>query len=147
MEFSDFDHSMFELARGVAESSDFESFHVGCVLTYKTHIVLSTASNSEKTHPMQKRYNRRYRNFHKSSNPIQDKAHAEMLALSLVPYTISLKLDWSNVRAYVFRICPGKRLGMGLARPCPSCMSALRDRGIRKVYYTTDDGYAYEEIS
>lgn len=33
-----------------------------------------------------------------------------------------------------------------LARPCPSCMAAIRDIGIKHVYYTTDDGYAYEKI-
>ena len=35
----------------------------------------------------------------------------------------------------------------GIARPCPSCMAAIRDIGIRDVYYTTDDGFAYERLT
>lgn len=34
----------------------------------------------------------------------------------------------------------------GLARPCSSCMAAIRDLGIRDIYYTTNDGYAYERL-
>lgn len=29
---------------------------------------------------------------------------------------------------------------------CPSCMAAIKDLGIRHIYYTTNDGYAYEEV-
>ena len=34
----------------------------------------------------------------------------------------------------------------GLSRPCPSCMAAIKDLGIRYVYYTTNYGYAYEKL-
>ena len=33
-----------------------------------------------------------------------------------------------------------------MARPCPSCMAAIRDLGIRDIYYTTNDGYVYERL-
>ena len=55
-QLSKFDERMFEKAKEVAETSDFEHFHLGCVITYKHHI-LSAASNSSKTHPRQKYYN------------------------------------------------------------------------------------------
>lgn len=35
---------------------------------------------------------------------------------------------------------------MELLAPCPSCMAAIKDLGIRHIYYTTNDGYAYEEV-
>jgi hypothetical protein len=31
-----------------------------------------------------------------------------------------------------------------MSRPCAACMRAMRDRGIRDFYYTTDAGYAHE---
>ena len=33
-----------------------------------------------------------------------------------------------------------------MARPCPSCMAAIRDLGIRDIYYTTNDGYVCERL-
>ena len=34
-----------------------------------------------------------------------------------------------------------------MARPCPACMMALKLRGVKHIYYTTDEGLAYENIS
>ena len=34
-----------------------------------------------------------------------------------------------------------------MARPCPACMAAIKDFGIKNIYYTTDDGMAYENVS
>ena len=33
-----------------------------------------------------------------------------------------------------------------MSRPCPSCLVAIKDMGIKHIYYTTDDGFAYEQI-
>ena len=30
---------------------------------------------------------------------------------------------------------------------CPSCMQAIKDLGIRNIYFTTDDGFGYERIA
>lgn len=144
-DLSKFDYRMFDMAKKVAENSSFDIFHIGCVITYKKHIV-ATASNSNKTHPVQKKYNKKYRHFTKSSKPIMDSGHAEILALSNIPYPIEQNIDWRDVRVYVYRICKGKRLKMGLARPCPACMAAIRDKGIQHIYYSTDDGFAYEKL-
>ncbi len=35
--------------------------------------------------------------------------------------------------------------GLGMARPCPACMAAIKELGIKNIYYTTDNGYAYEK--
>ena len=145
MKLSKFDYSMFEKARQVAQTSTYEGHSLGCVIVYKKHI-LTMASNSAKTHPMQKKYNRKYRQFNKSTKPILDSGHAEILALASIPYPIEQSIDWRAVRVYVYRICRGKRLGHGMAKPCPACMAALRDKGIKHIYYTTDDGFVYEEV-
>jgi hypothetical protein len=33
-----------------------------------------------------------------------------------------------------------------IARPCPACMQAIIDHGIKEIVYTTDDGLAVEVV-
>lgn len=141
---SNFDMKMFDAARRVALQSDFDNFHIGCVIVYKKHIIAS-ACNTNKTSPKQKKYNRK-RNFNKSSKPTKHSMHAEIRALSLIPYPLQQTINWREVIVYTYRICRGKRLGHGLARSCVGCMAAIKDMGIKKIYYTTDDGFAMEEL-
>lgn len=139
------DYRFFELARQQASQSKFDRFHVGCVIVYKGHII-GRGANADKTHPLQKKYNKK-RNFnHGGTKPIKHSVHAEIAALSSIPYPIQDNIDWSKVKVYTFRIAPGKSLGQGCSRPCDGCLAAIRDKGIRKIYYSTDDGYAAEEI-
>lgn len=145
MSFSKKDFAMFDLARRAAENSTFEGFHLGCVIVYKGRVI-SSGCNSKKTHPVQKRYNRKYRKFNKSQKPIVDSLHAEISALVKIPYPLDQTIDYSQVKVYTYRICPGKRLKMGSSRPCQACMNALLDKGIRQIYYTTDDGFCHESI-
>lgn len=144
-EISNFDKKMFRKAREVAETSNFEHFHLGCVITYKRHI-LSAASNSNKTHPKQKYYNHKFREFRKGSKPAAHTVHAEMAAISDIPYPVGIQVDWKDVNVYVYRIAHGIPSGHGMARPCPACMAALKNLGVRNIYYTTDVGYAYEKL-
>ena len=142
---SNFDMKMFDKAEETAKESDFETFHLGCVVTYKRHII-SMACNTRKTSPRQKYYNRKYREFRQGSLPASHTLHAEMRALNLISYPLGKDMDWSKVNVYIYRIAPGLPNQRGLARPCPACMAALRDCGVRNIYYTTDSGFAYERI-
>lgn len=145
MTFSKFDKQMFKAARKVAETSDFATFHMGAVVVYKKHII-GAASNSDKTHPMQAIYNQ-YRKFNKTKNGIKHSVHAEIAALNSVPYPIGKDVDWSKVRVYIYRIAPGLPKGYGVAKPCPGCEQALRDLGIKHIYYTGDNSYVYERYN
>ena len=139
------DYRYFEMARQEALKSDFERFHVGCVIVYKGRVI-GRGSNSDKTHPLQKRYNKE-RKFNKcGAKPIKHSVHAEIAALSSIPYPIQENIDWSKVKVYTFRIAPGKKLHQGCSRCCDGCMKALRDRGICKIFYSTDDGFAEERV-
>ena len=143
---SNFDYKMFDIACRVAQTSDFAKFHVGCVLVYKKHIIAS-AANGEKTHPIQKKFNRKYRNFNSTTNKfIEDKIHAEIAALSKIPYPVAQEIDWKKVSVYVYRICSGRKQGFGNARPCGACLAALKEKGIKKIYYTSSIGYCLEEL-
>ena len=52
--------------------------------------------------------------------------------------------NFAKVKLYIYRKCHDRPFG--IARPCPSCMAAIKDFGIRDIYYTTNDGYAYEKL-
>ena len=139
-----FDERMFAEARKVAKTSSFENFHMGCVIVYKKHII-GAGSNSDKTHPMQAQYNK-YRKFNKTRNGIKHSLHAEIAALNSISYPVGLQVDWEKIKVYIYRICPGKKRGHGLARPCEGCMRALKDLGIRHIYYTGEESFIYERL-
>ena len=139
------DYRYFEMARQEALHSDFARFRMGCVIVYKGRVI-GRGANSDKTDPIQKLYNKE-RSFNRSGvKPVKHSIQAEIAALKSVPYPIQEAIDWNKAKIYVFRICPGKKLKQGMSRCCPACMKALRDRGISKIYYSTDDGYAEERI-
>ena len=80
LNIKDSDMRFFNLAREVAEQSDF---------------------------PIQKRYNR-YRHFnHTTRGCVNHSGHAEMMALKKVSYPIAQQVDWKKVKCYTVRICPG----------------------------------------
>ena len=128
----------FQKARQAAEISDYKRTHVGCVAVYQGNII-GIACNTNKTHPMQKYYNR-YR-YHPQTSYFYPKLHAEINCISSIRH---LDINFSKVKLYIYRI--RKDQPFGLSRPCPSCMAAIKDLGIRHIYYTTNDGYAYEEV-
>lgn len=139
------DYRFFEMARQEALHSDFARFHLGCIIVYKGHII-GRGSNSDKTDPLQKKYNKE-RKFNKcGKQPVKHSVHAEIAALKSIPYPIQESIDWSRVKVYIYRICNGKKMGFGNARCCPGCMKALRDKGIQNIFYTTNDGYCHERI-
>ena len=128
----------FQKARQAAEISDYKRTHVGCVAVYQGNII-GIACNTNKTHPMQKYYNR-YR-YHPQTSYFYPKLHAEINCISSIRH---LDINCSKVKLYVYRTRCDQEYG--IARPCPSCMAAIKDLGIRHIYYTTNDGYAYEEV-
>lgn len=144
-EFSKHDMKMFDLARKAALESTYEPFKLGTVMSYKGK-VLATGHNSRKTNPTQKKYNRKYRTFRENGQPIHDYLHAEIDCLLNIPKCIDVNLDYSKVKVYTYRICNGKRFNFGLARSCPACLHALRDKGIQHFYYTGDDSFIYEKV-
>lgn len=130
------DYKYFLKARQAALISDFHKTHIGCVAVYHGN-VFGIGCNCNKTHPMQKKYNK----FRKKSDGLLPKLHAEINCINSIKH---LNINFSKVKLYIYRI--RKDQPFGLARPCPSCMAAIKDIGIRDIYYTTNDGYVYERI-
>ena len=130
------DRRYFNKARNVATISDYRKIHVGCVAVYQGQVI-GLGCNCNKTHPAQKFYNK-YRN---PSDSLLPKLHAEISCINQIKH---LNINFSKVKLYIYRI--RKDQPYGLSRPCPSCMAAIKDLGIRDIYYTTNDGYSYERL-
>ena len=126
------------LAKSMAEVSEFKRQKLGCVVTCKKSVI-STGVNSYKTHPLQKEYNRL--RFNEDNTP--HCLHAEMAAL--IPLH-NLDIDWGRASIFVYRIKNCSSNKMGLARPCPGCMSYIKSLGIRDIYYSSEEGYIHEVL-
>lgn len=136
---TDIDMRYFSKASQIASMSDFARTHVGCVAVYRGRII-GIGCNTNKTHPDQKYYNR-FRNTNENDGIVIHKAHAEIRCLNSVK---DMDVRWSKVKLYIYR--QRRDIPHGIARPCKACMAAIIDLGIQDVYYTTDEGFAYEKI-
>ena len=130
------DYKYFTKAMQAAIISDYYKTHVGCVAVYQGQVI-GLGCNCNKTHPTQKFYNK----YRKQSDTMLPKLHAEINCVNSIK---NLAINFSKVKLYIYRI--RKDQPFGLSRPCPSCMAAIKDLGIRNIYYTTNDGYVNERI-
>lgn len=124
----------YELAKSASLNSDFYKCHTGAVAIYGNK-VLAIGWNSEKLSTMQARYNTRTRGF--DGHEYKSSIHAEMMVVNKIKY---LDVDFSQVRIFVWR---GQKTPM-LSKPCKACEKAMRDLGIRKVFYTGANSYISE---
>lgn len=134
------DYKYFDKAKHIADISDYKKVHVGCVAVYQGNII-GIGCNTNKTHPKQKYYNR-YRGINTDNAKFAPKLHAEISCLNSIK---NYDIQFSKVKLYIYRSRLDREHGM--ARPCPACMAAIKDFGIKNVYYTTDEGMAYEHVS
>lgn len=113
------------------------SAQIGAVAVYHG-MVIARGWNQNKTHTLQQRYNI-YRFNMTGPHYCPSKIHAEMDIISKIRH---LDIDFRKVHIYVYR--ETKNGDRAMSRPCESCCRALRDLGVRKVFYTTDKGYCEE---
>lgn len=130
------DYRYFDKARQAALISDYSKTHIGCVAVYQG-VIIGIGCNCNKTHPTQKFYNK----YRKPSDLMLPKLHAEISCINSIKH---LDVNFSKVKLYIYRI--RKDQPFGLSRPCPSCMAAIKDLGIRDIYYTSNDGYVHERL-
>ena len=107
-------------------------------LVYRGKVV-NFGINSDKTSPMQNKY--RLRTELKYIENFIDKEHSEVNCLRKVDENI-------NFDKCELVIISKKRDGnFRLARPCDVCMSAIKDFGISKIYFTNKNGtFTFEEV-
>lgn len=130
----------FKAAKKCAEQSNYNgasSAKIGAVAVFRRTII-AQGRNQDKTHPLQQRYNI-YRYNVNGNHYYPSKMHAEMELISKIRY---LDINFSEVEIYVYR--ETKSGQKALAKPCLACETALRELGIRRVYYTGNNSYISE---
>lgn len=129
----------FSKAEEIADTSLFDVYHVGCIAVLKNKII-AASPNKLKTHTLQAEYDK-YRNFNCISDPKNmHSLHAEIACLS----SIKQDINYKDLEIYVVRKL--KSGGVGIARPCSACMPYIKYLGIRNIYYSTNYGFAHEEL-
>lgn len=128
-----------KLAKSACYYSDNKRTRVGCVLIYKGKIISVGYNLQDKTNPLQKRFNQ-YREFDPNASGCKNSIHAECHAILKAK---DLDIDWRKVDVFVYRI--KKDGSKGMSRPCPACEALLKQQGVKKIYYSTDNGWGYEE--
>lgn len=107
---------------------------LAAMLVYKNDVI-AIGYNKKKTHPMARR-------FQKHQEAIYLHAEVDCIknALRLVEPDLLQKCTM-----YVLRIkrpdCNPKAFVRAMAKPCCGCQHAIEQFGIKKVYYTTDEGF------
>ena len=106
-----------DIALQLAEEADNSMTHSLCALVVKKSRVISIGYNSRKTSPKMTTRMQMY--------------HAEYHAI--------LRCSESDLRGCDVVVARARSKGQaGLARPCSACEATLRERGIRRVIYTTN---------
>ena len=124
-------------AREVRMCSDYKFFRIGAVF-FNNKKILVSAANVNKTNPLQGEYNK-YRSF--DPRYARGCMHAEINAL------VKLKRLYPNINPEDIAIMVYRETQDGkyaMAKPCPACEKALRDFGIRHVYYSGKESLCYE---
>jgi deoxycytidylate deaminase len=116
-------NKFFQLARNISKHSDHPAHQLGAFIV-KGNRIISLGFNKNKTHT--------------KSNHAWKRLHAEICAI------IKTKEDLTGCTIYVYR---ETKLGnLGMARPCPTCLAAIQEVGIKKICYSTENGYKQEII-
>lgn len=129
----------FNRAAEVASESQFDVYHIGCIAVLKNRII-AASPNKLKTHPLQKAFDR-YREFNCTSDPKNiHSLHAEISCLSMIKNDVNYK----DIDLYIVRVLKSGNFGM--SRPCSACMPCIIEKGIRNIFYSTNYGYAHEQL-
>ena len=133
----------FKFAREAARWADYQGANasppaIGGVAVYKGSIV-AEAWNTNKTSPLQAHYN-----VYRYNGNTPCKCHCETQLIQRLRWKFGDGIEWEKVHIYLYR--EYKNGNLALSRPCPSCMAMLKDFGIKKVMYTTTDGFVEEKL-
>ena len=127
--------AFFRAAKTVSELSDYPKHKIGCVVVKGHRIISSSCNSATKCHPLQAKLD-----SEKYGVECPGRVHAEIAAL--LPLMRD-KVDLNGASIYIFR--QHKNGTLAMARPCSSCQKVIRQLGIKKVFYSIENGYAVEK--
>ena len=119
--------SVFDHAIEIAKSSP-SSKKVGAILLNKNKVIVTATNLEKKSHPIQAKFAKKV-----GLGP-KIYLHAEIAAL------VKCKEECDTI--VVARVNSQNKLRN--SKPCPICSLALKESGVSKIYYTTDEGFLYE---
>lgn len=126
--------AMFRAAKAMSEMSDYK-VKVGCVVANKRRIISSGFSSDSKRHRIQAILDKETLGCE-----CLGKLHAETMAL--LPL-IRNGVDLSKVSIYIYR--QHKDGSLACAKPCARCEKLIKKLGIKRVYFTVENGFAEEK--
>ena len=115
-----------DLTKAAKDAPKVANYKLAAAIVYKNRII-SIGSSSYKTSPFQKRY---------AADEYKIFLHAEISAIKRALRYLAVD-DLKNTSLYVCRV---KKAGWGNSKPCIGCQRAIAEFGIKKVFYTTEDG-------
>lgn len=129
---------MLRLYDNIYIEEQYHRLKVVAYLVYKNKIV-NFGVNSEKTSPMQHYF--RMQTHLSSISDFCDKEHAEINCLRSAAIR---KIDFSKAELVI--VSKRKSGHFRLARPCCTCMKAIKQFGIKRVWYTTNEDTIINEF-
>lgn len=130
---------MFKIAKEIGEFSTYPKQRVGAVVCESKRII-STGFNSNKTNPLQHRYNI-HRDFDDYDSSTA-KCHAEVSALAPL---IGKDVDWNRTSIFIYR--EHKDGHPACSRPCAACHALIHDLGVKEIYFIDEESnYIKERI-
>ncbi|WP_373845696.1 hypothetical protein, partial [Clostridium sp.] len=132
------DLKFLKVCKQISKCSDFKQTKMGACITYGKKYILAVGFNANKTSPIQKKFNQ-YRHFKNIDGAIP-KVHAEISAISKLPYYIyENNFNMKKSCIYIYREHKGTHR-LAMAFPCPACMAAIKQVGIKRIVYSIEDG-------
>ena len=120
----------------MSELSDYPIHKLGCVVVKGHRIVSSGHNHKTRCCALQAKLD-----TEKYGVNCPGRMHAEIMALMPL---MRDKVNLSNASLYIYR--EHKNGTLAMARPCSSCEKIIKELGIRKVFYTIENGYAVEKF-
>lgn len=127
----------FKKAKQISRISTYDRVRIGCIAVYRKNII-GIGYNQAKTNPMQTKYSP-YRCV-SNADSINNYLHAEMACVNQIK---NLDIDFSKVKLFIYREDDARNTR--ICKPCGACERAIRDLGIRTVYYTDTNKYIRED--
>lgn len=121
--------NIYDLVIETAKSSPSKK-QVGAILLNRNKVVATATNIETKTHPIQARFAERVGLHEKIF------LHAEIAAL------VKCREECDTI--VVARLGGHNHDELRMAKPCPVCALALKEAGIDKVHYTTNEGFLYQ---
>lgn len=129
------ERAFFRAAQSISMLSD-HTCKTGCIIVDKHKIISSGHNSDTKCHPLQAKLDSQQFSCFSSG-----KLHAETSAI--LPL-LKTKMDLSRATVYTYREFKDGTLAM--SRPCLRCIKLIKSIGIKKIKYTTNNGYATEVL-